>query len=356
MSTKLHRWIDLLAALLGHRLPVTFADLARDVPAYLDDGSVAAGNPSPTLKRMFERDKAELLALGVPIVALGEEGSAESAYQLRSKNFYLPYLAIVAERGIRHPTKVDRFGYRSLETLAFEPDELQAIVEGARRVARLGDSVLAAEARSAVRKLAFDLPLGATDTTADALLVPPRRRADPGALAALGDALFRRKRVTFDYQTIGTGTSAERTVEPYGLFFVSGHWYLAARDVEKDALRNFRVSRVAGLQVNASRPRIVRLRDPEELLAARPRAVATGVGARRWRRVRGDRGVPRLERRGRRCRGTRPSGRVVGVAAPVRGPSRGQLRALAVLLRGRCACRSSLRARGRVRVAARAYA
>jgi predicted DNA-binding transcriptional regulator YafY len=44
-----------------------------------------------------------------------------------------------------------------------------------------------------------------------------------------------------------------REAEPYGLFFSSGHWYLAARDVEKDALRNFRVSRVRGLRVNTSR-------------------------------------------------------------------------------------------------------
>lgn len=69
----------------------------------------------------------------------------------------------------------------------------------------------------------------------------------------LGDALFRRKRVTFTYHTIGSGTSAERAVEPYGLFFVSGHWYLAARDVAKDELRNFRVSRMRALAVNAAR-------------------------------------------------------------------------------------------------------
>jgi proteasome accessory factor B len=254
VSTKLQRWIDLLAALLGHRMPITFVELAKDVPAYLEDGSVAAGNPSASLKRMFERDKAELLALGVPILSHGEEGSPESAYQLRSKDFYLPYLAVVAERGIQHPTKVDRYGYRSLETLAFEPDELEAIVDGARRVAQAGDPLLADEARSAVRKLAFDLPLGATDVPTEEVLVPPRKRADPSTLATLGDALFRRKRVGFAYQSMSADTSAARTAEPYGLFFVSGHWYLAARDVEKDALRNYRVSRIAELEVNRAKP------------------------------------------------------------------------------------------------------
>ena len=49
-SPKLQRWIDLLAALLGHRLPATFEELARDVPAYLADGSVAKGEPSAKLQ------------------------------------------------------------------------------------------------------------------------------------------------------------------------------------------------------------------------------------------------------------------------------------------------------------------
>lgn len=252
-APKVQRWIDLLAALLGHRMPVTFEVLAKDVPAYLADGSVVAGNPSATLKRMFERDKVELRELGVPILSIGEEGSDESAYTLRTKDFYLPYLGIVSARGIERPTTVDRYGYRSLETLAFEPDELEAIVEGARRVLQVGDPVLAEEARNAVKKLAFDLPLGATDGPGDALLVPPRKRADPRVLATLGDALFRRKRVSFSYHTMGTGSSADRSAEPYGLFFVSGHWYLAARDVEKDALRNFRVSRIDALKVNGAK-------------------------------------------------------------------------------------------------------
>jgi predicted DNA-binding transcriptional regulator YafY len=252
-TSKVKRWIDLLAALLGHRMPVTFEELAKDVPDYLADGSVAAGTPSATLKRMFERDKLELRELGVAIESIGEEGSGESAYRLRAKEFYLPYLGIVSARGIVEPTRVDRFGYHSLETLAFEPDELQAIVDGARQVAQVGDPVLAEEARNAVRKLAFDLPLGATDGPHGTLLVPPRHRADPRVLTTLGDALFRRKRVSFAYHAMANGETATRSAEPYGLFFVSGHWYLAARDVEKNALRNFRVSRVESLTVNGAR-------------------------------------------------------------------------------------------------------
>ena len=58
-SNKLHRWLDFLAALLARRAPATFVELAREIPGYLADGSVAGNKPSDTLKRMFERDKLE---------------------------------------------------------------------------------------------------------------------------------------------------------------------------------------------------------------------------------------------------------------------------------------------------------
>jgi proteasome accessory factor B len=254
-SPKLQRWIDLLAALLAHRLPVRFTELAKFVPAYLADGTAVTEAPSDTVKRMFERDKDELRALGVPIVTMGEEGGEASAYVLRAKDFYLPYLAIVSERGVQAPRKVAQYGYASLAMLTFEPDELVAIGEGAARVAQAGDPVLAEDARSAVRKLAFDLPLGATDGTEDeTLLVAPRSRAAPKELSMLGDALFRRKRVTFHYQSMTADQTAERVVEPYGLFFINGHWYFAARDVARNALRNFRVSRMSEARVNTAKP------------------------------------------------------------------------------------------------------
>lgn len=253
-DTKVQRWIDLLAALLLNRAPVTFLQLATDVPGYLTDGSVRNGRPSATLKRMFERDKEELLEQGVPIVTVGEKGSENAAYLLRTRDFYLPYLGVVSARGIEHPEKVDRYGYHSLETLAFEPDELEAIAEGAQRAIQTGDATLADHTRSARRKLAFDLQLGATDGAAAEMIVPPANRPDPRVLEALGKALFHRKRATFLYHSMGTEQGTERRTEPYGLFFLNGHWYLAARDVDKQALRNYRVSRISKVGINKAKP------------------------------------------------------------------------------------------------------
>jgi predicted DNA-binding transcriptional regulator YafY len=65
--------------------------------------------------------------------------------------------------------------------------------------------------------------------------------------------LARRKVVTFEYFSMERGERSRRVVEPYGLFFVSAHWYLAGRDVGQDALRNFRLSRVSRVEVNTKK-------------------------------------------------------------------------------------------------------
>jgi proteasome accessory factor B len=252
-SSKVQRWIDLLTALLSHTFPQTFLELARAVPGYLTDGSVAAGEPSASLKRMFERDKLELRTMGVPVETIGDEGDEESRYRLRSTDFYLPYLEIAAQRGTAKPKKVDKHGYRSLSKLTFGADELVAIAEAAARARQLGDPVLRANIDSAVRKLAVDLPLGAASAGDGTYIVQPRAAADAATFEALSDALFRQKRVTFDYTTMGRGDVSKRDVEPYGLFFLNSHWYLVARDVDKDAFRNFRVSRISELNVNEAK-------------------------------------------------------------------------------------------------------
>lgn len=253
-APKIQRWIDLLAALLSHRQAMTFSEIAHYVPAYLSDGSVSNAEPSATLKRMFERDKLELRAEGVPIESVGEDGSANAAYTLRTKDFYLPYLAVMSARGMQKPATVDRYGYRSLASLAFEADELEVIAAAATRAVGIGHATLADNARSAIRKLAFDLPLGAPDGEPSFNVLTDRTRAEPRMLSTLGDALFRRKHVSFLYQSMAAGQQEQRDAEAYGLFFVGGHWYLAARDINKDALRNFRVSRMAKLVVRSAQP------------------------------------------------------------------------------------------------------
>jgi predicted DNA-binding transcriptional regulator YafY len=93
-----------------------------------------------------------------------------------------------------------------------------------------------------MRKLAFDLPVDAVAAgPGDAVrVVPARAQPDRATFGVLADALRDRKVVTFDYHAMETDATARRTVEPYGVFYLGGHWYLAGRDRDRGALRNFR--------------------------------------------------------------------------------------------------------------------
>ena len=250
-APKLQRWIDLLAALLRRHYAVTFEQIRQDVPAYrFDDGDATA---KASAQRMFERDKKELRAFGIPIETITDEMNEVVGYRLPPRGFYLPYLSLVLDGRRTDPATVDRDGYRSLGRLAFEADELKAVVDGAARVRQLGDPTLAADATSALRKLAVDLPIDA-GLVREEPASPTAARVEAALFDELNDALERRKWIEFDYRAMSSDTRTRRQAAPLGLFFVSRHWYLAAAERDAPLVKNFRLSRIGNLQVNAQRP------------------------------------------------------------------------------------------------------
>jgi proteasome accessory factor B len=258
-SPKLHRWLDLLAALLRHRFPVTFEQLILEVPAY------AAEQKDESRRRTFERDKEELRKFGVPIETVDNAEGEPQGYRLRLRDFYLPYLTLRSQ-GARKPRKLDREGYRSLPTLSFEPEELAAVADAAARVRQLGDPLLSEHVESAMRKLACDLPVDAAGGGAEAgdtRLVPARSAAAADLLVTLGRALESRKRVTFRYHALSSDSTGRREVEPFGLFFLNQHWYLAARTPGEEVVKNFRLNRIEVAEVNTSKPKAPDYEIPE---------------------------------------------------------------------------------------------
>ena len=146
-DTKLQRWIDLTAALVIHRYGLTLDELKSVIPAY------AGGQSQSTLERMFERDKDELRALGIPIrVRTQDAGDGETQhYYIKPGEMYLPYLALAAPT----PTgrRVPPAGYRAVPTLVFEPDELSALINAAHKAESVGADALSRDAASAIQKL-----------------------------------------------------------------------------------------------------------------------------------------------------------------------------------------------------------
>src|SRR5918994_4717126 len=65
-------------------------------------------------------------------------------------------------------------------------------------------------------------------------------------LAKVDTAIYRRKRIEFEYFTMQTGDTALRKVDPYELLFEGGQFYLVGWSHEREAIRVFRLSRIRG--------------------------------------------------------------------------------------------------------------
>jgi predicted DNA-binding transcriptional regulator YafY len=267
---KLVRCCDLLLALLSRRRPATFDELAGDVAEYaavLEEIKAHVGSAKHTtkwesLKRTFERDKDELKAAGIPLESTtvpNPDGSTGSVYRVDPTRFYLPYL-FLQEHGetTRRP--------RAAQAVQVTADVLQAIVEAAATVCALGDPLLRDEVRTALHKLSVNLPV--EPAAPGTQVVPPRRSTDPEVHVLVAEALRARKQLTFTYVTPYATAPTTRTVEPYGLFFLHGYWYLAAHDTGRAALRKFRLDRMEQVDMNRAREQSPDYRIPADFNVA----------------------------------------------------------------------------------------
>jgi predicted DNA-binding transcriptional regulator YafY len=254
--TKLQRWLDIIAYLVGRRLPVSADELFRNVPAYAGRWSSDDRTQQESARRMFERDKDELRRLGIPILTvpytMADHPERLEGYIIERRDFYLPYLKLVQEVSGR-PKHSDPLRHNEVDVA--ESDAPLAL-EALRRVTHVPGFPLQHEARSAFRKLAFDIDPAVYAASPDAVYFVDR----PGAaeltqtLRVLADARLARKRVRFGYHGIYRGERTERDVAGYGLMFQHGHWYLIGHDALRDDVRVFRVGRMSDVAANDTSP------------------------------------------------------------------------------------------------------
>lgn len=250
--TKAQRLLDLISCLLGRRTPMTVEQIFEAVPAYRR-ASAPDGDPNPeSVRRMFERDKDELRGLGIPIdtqqfsVNFGLDMA--EGYVLRPGALYLPYLQIVAAS-----EQPGTPASRQPADPVFTSEELQCALQALREAAEAPEWPLAAETRSAFRKLAFDL--GSLPERSPVLHTRPPGAEDVAqTLPLLADAIVRRKRVAFRYHGLARGEPTDRNVAPYGLLLQHGTCYLVGHDELRDGVRMFHVGRIESPQVNRSSP------------------------------------------------------------------------------------------------------
>ncbi len=257
--SKTQRWLDLVAYLVGRRLPVSVGELMERVPAYARKWRTGSEKDQASVRRMFERDKDELRALGVPIESVpvpSDESGEQDAYRLGARDFFLPYLKLVrGARGVREAP----VGRAAIGTIELAPEAASAALEALRFAEAVPGFPYTAEARSAMRKLAFDVP--AESSAAPGADVPllfledTNRDEIVGRVRTLSEALLARKRVRFRYHGIVRGEATDRDVAGYGLMFQAGHWYLVGHDALRDDIRVFRVERMDAPEPNARAPK-----------------------------------------------------------------------------------------------------
>jgi proteasome accessory factor B len=234
LMRRIERLINLIAALLETATPMTANDIHDRIAGYEQDGREA-------FRRTFERDKEALRAMGIPIetVRVDPLGVDTEGYIIRKQRYYLPQLDL-------------------------EPDELAALRIAAEAI--LGS---AEAAHAGFMKLAADTD--AAPAEGPRIVWGTDLASEQPLLASLYSALLERRAVTFAYRAAGTDKGSTRRVEPYALIHRRGHWYLVGRDRDRDAVRAFKVSRVAPpIRAAPGRYELPEGFDANEHLAAEP--------------------------------------------------------------------------------------
>ena len=162
-------------------------------------------------------------------------------------------IPVEAERG-RHGGYRLRPGYK-LPPLLFTEEEALAVTLGLLSARRLGLAAAAPAVEGALAKVERVLPEAVRGrvraiqgTIGFTLPIVEPAPADSATLATLGTAAQRSRRVWLRYRS-WRGEESERLVDPYGLVFHRGRWYLAGHDHRRGGVRVFRVDRVLVAEV-----------------------------------------------------------------------------------------------------------
>src|SRR5437660_9425817 len=242
-ADKLIRQLSLVAYLMAERRPLTARDVKSNVEGYSEMSDEA-------FARRFYSDRAELLALGVPLQSQRDEFTGEELYTLRSENYLL-------------------------DELELADDELAALQTALYLLE--GQFAYAEPLRLALQNLALGRQgFGdhASETAVRVEVLDPDYSAEmPGRLGKLEGAISKQRTIKFPYFSISRNRQAERTVNPYGLLSDNGSWYVIGHDLDRKDIRTFRVSRIRGdIRFATRRERDFRIPSDFDIDAYRGRA------------------------------------------------------------------------------------
>ena len=219
-AVRTERLLNLLTLLLNTRRPVSLRAMREH-----EEFSAYQTKDPKSGERAFERDKAALLELGVPLrwvppEQIEDDEEGVGGYLIDRERYFLPELTL-------SPTELALLSIAGAAAAAIEAFPGRAAVI------------------RALAKLGFDVDeAGVAPTLAHA---PIREGRDPGKVAAhlevLHDAVARRETVSMSYRA-AQGSPSKRDVDPYGLYYRQGVWYLVGFCHLRQAERTFHLGRI----------------------------------------------------------------------------------------------------------------
>jgi predicted DNA-binding transcriptional regulator YafY len=196
MVDRIERLTNLLALLLETNEPLSLVQIASELDGQYPDDDKAR-------RAAFERDKAALRDIGVPIdteIVAGGPFAGQTRY------------------------RVDRRAYE-LDDLELAPDEMRAL-----------QVAVAAVRTDAGREALWKLGGALGDEVPPVSAVLPQRPELP----AIRRAVAVRAPIGFGYR------GERRTLDPWGLLLRGGFWYVIGHDHDRGERRTFRVDRFEG--------------------------------------------------------------------------------------------------------------
>lgn len=201
MQNVVERVINLLIYLLESPHPVTADDIRRTVAGYDQAGDEA-------FHRMFERDKTVLRSLGVPLeMKAMDVWEVDFGYTVDPEKYAIP------DPGLT--------------------DDERAALSLAARMVRIG------EGDPGIQGL---FKLGGIQQGPGFEPIGADLGVDAGMLGDLFRAVTERRKLSMRYRGV------ERGLNPYGIAYRRGHWYLAGET--GDGPRVYRVDRIEELEVD----------------------------------------------------------------------------------------------------------
>ena len=198
MAERVERLTNLLALLLETPQPLSLVEIAGELTGQYPDSQTAR-------RGAFERDKAALREIGVPIeqeIVGGGEYAGQTRYWIDR----------------------ERYELRDLDLAEDEARALQVAMAATRPGSTSGQEAL------------WKLGAGVLDHSAPVAAVLP----DAPSLPVLRDAVTGRTSVRFRYRDV------ERTVDPWGLLLRDGFWYVIGFDHGRSEQRTYRIDRIEG--------------------------------------------------------------------------------------------------------------